>query len=257
MRTLITKIASSILGLAICCNVSAQSSNSGDVRSQVDYMFEDLDKTKVLTGFLLDYAIDLLDLSLYNGLELTEDNYVTRPTFDDIVKSIQSATIGTHSITTSYKQTLNDFGPLISEDIVNLKYVLFRYNYITSDALTSNKIAYNESTGKVSDVYIDDTWVNPYGIRTLFAFSPSALYHVGLTVPYQFTDTAAFRNYSIRKVLFDAGDGNGYRLIDSTSAGIAVTYASAGEKILKLQVYTTTNEVFESHAKITIQKPCR
>lgn len=252
MKLKITKIALSILTILICCNISAQTSTNVNVRSQLDNMFEDLDKSRIPTGFLLDYAIDLLDIEPYNGLELTEQNYVYRPVFDDIVKSIQSAAIRTHSITTNYEQILNEFGPTISNDIVNLKYTLFKYNYITSDALTENKIAYDESTGKVSDVYVDGTWINPYGIRPLFAFSPSAMFCTNPSVTYQFTDTPALRNVGILNVWFDAGDGTGYRAIDKSSASVVVNYTTSGDKTLKLRVRTTSGEVFESHAKMSI-----
>ncbi len=252
MKLNITKIALSILTILICCNISAQTSTDVNVRSQLDNMFEDLDKSRIPTGFLLDYAIDLLDIELYNGLELTEQNYVSRTVFDDIVKSIQSAAIRTHSITTNYEQILNEFGSTISNDIVNLKYTLFKYNYITSDALTENKIAYDESTGKVSDVYVDGAWINPYGIRPLFAFSPSAMFCTNPSVTYQFTDTPALRNVGILNVWFDAGDGTGYRAINKTAASIVVNYTTSGDKILKLRVRTTSGEVFESHAKISI-----
>lgn len=252
MKLNITKIALSILTILICCNISAQTSTNVNVRSQLDNMFEDLDKSRIPTGFLLDYAIDLLDIEPYNGLELTEQNYVYRPVFDDIVKSIQSAAINTHSITTNYEQILNEFGPTISNDIVNLKYTLFKYNYITSDALTENKISYDESTGKVSDVYVDGTWINPYGIRPLFAFSPSAMFCTNPSVTYQFTDTPALRNVGILNVWFDAGDGTGYRAIDKSSASVVVNYTTSGDKTLKLRVRTTSGEVFESHAKMSI-----
>lgn len=254
MKLNVNKIALSILSILTYCSISAQMSTNvnGNVRSQLDNMFEDLDKNRIPTGFLLDYAIDLLDIEPYNGLELTDQNYVSRPIFDDIVKSIQSAAVRTHSITTNYEQILNEFGPIISNDLVNLKYTLIKYNYIRSEAVTKNKIAYDESTGKVSDVYVDGAWVNPYGIRPLFAFSPSAVFCTNRSVAYQFTDTPALRNMGILNVWFDAGDGTGYRAIDKTSAGVVVNYTTYGEKILKLRVRTTSGEVFESHAKISV-----
>ena len=39
------------------------------VRSALDEMFEDLDKSRVPTGYLLDYAVDLVELSDYDGTE--------------------------------------------------------------------------------------------------------------------------------------------------------------------------------------------
>ena len=46
------------------------------VRTALDEMFENLDKERITTGYLLDYAMDIVDMDRYTGSELAEDNYV-------------------------------------------------------------------------------------------------------------------------------------------------------------------------------------
>ncbi len=54
-------------------------------------MFQPLEKDRVPTGFLLDYAIDLVDFTQYDGTTLTDSNYVSLTTYEDILHSLHSA----------------------------------------------------------------------------------------------------------------------------------------------------------------------
>ena len=61
-----------MIAVAVACfgnSASAQTSieENDIVRSALDEMFEDLDKSRVPTGYLLDYAVDLVELSDYDG----------------------------------------------------------------------------------------------------------------------------------------------------------------------------------------------
>lgn len=61
------------------------------MRERLDYMFQTLEKDRVPTGFLLDYAIDLVDIAQYDGTTLTDSNYVSLYTYEDILHSLHSA----------------------------------------------------------------------------------------------------------------------------------------------------------------------
>lgn len=65
------------------------------IRSSINSMFSGIDKTKVPTQLLLDYAIDLVELSNYNGRTLTDSNYVHLSIYKDILHSLHSACIQT------------------------------------------------------------------------------------------------------------------------------------------------------------------
>ena len=254
MKAYIKVLAIFLLNFILSQSTIAQNSSEvfSSVRNHLDSMFEDLDKTKINTGFLEDCAIDLVNLHLYDGLVLNDDNIVTRPIFEDIIRSISSAAVRPHDIVTQGEQIIEDLGPSITSELVYLRFVLFRYQYIAPNALTANKIAYNEATNQVSDVYQDGTWINPYQTSTLFAFAPSATSCIKKNVAYQFNCLPALLNMSISAVWFDAGDGNGYRQIDTPSDGIIINYSNEGLKTLKLKVRATTGQTFESHAQINI-----
>lgn len=64
--------------LALLCVTSVQAQMSDDeydkVRQDLNRMFIRIHKGTVPTGYLLDYGVDLLDLSDYDGTELTDSN---------------------------------------------------------------------------------------------------------------------------------------------------------------------------------------
>ena len=56
-------------------------------------MFANLDKDRIPTGLLLDYAIDTIDLSDYDGSNLTDSTYVDRVILGDILNILNSASV--------------------------------------------------------------------------------------------------------------------------------------------------------------------
>ena len=59
-----------------------------EIRSELDHLFENLDKNRIPTGFLLENAIDHTDLTLYDG-QLSDNNYVDLPTFECLLKTLK------------------------------------------------------------------------------------------------------------------------------------------------------------------------
>lgn len=236
----------------MCITVSAiaqiPSEEYPAVREDLNDIFMNLDKTKVPTGLLLDFAVDLVDFSDYNGLELTENNLVDIPTYQSILHSIHSAGV----INKPFGRVENIMGMFqsyTSEVLISLS--AFKYNYIKANALEDNLLAYNESTGRVSDVYIDNIWQNPYAESKIFVSSPNCRSKRFLFTVYKFSPGFIFTNLDIAEIYFDAGDNKGYRRIQNTTK-LPVNYSSPGIKELKLKIVTSDGEQFMSHSTIEI-----
>lgn len=227
----------------------AQTITSNEVvRSSLDEMFEDLDKSKVPTGYLLDYAMDLVEFDRYNGMELTDSNYVTSPIFEEILLSIKSASVGS-SPYNDVGQIMTDFSTSTTSNNINIAYVGYKYNFIKENALENNLISY--TSGKVSDVYINGVWQNPYDEAYIFGFTPSVSVCKAGTVNFKFSEAYAFYNISRSSLKFDAGDGAGYRGLSPTHT-ITVNYATPGRKELKFYIRTTEGVVLETHSSIYV-----
>ena len=219
------------------------------VRNELNAMFENLDKTKVPTGRLLDYAIDLVDFSDYNGTELTDSNIVNLSIYKDILKSIQSSTLSGNSLFGNINDLMNQFTQ--SSDYVRLSFVGFRYNFIKANAIEDNLINYNETTGQVSDKYINGVWCNPYSEETIVAFVPNTDNINSSSVTYEFSTLYSIYNLSVYEFFFDAADGNGYRSIVPGET-IRINYTDYGRKTLKLKMRLTNGKILEAHTIIDV-----
>lgn len=244
-----------MISLIICTfTAAAQSTDFPEeyqiVRYELDYMFENLDKTKVPTGLLLDYAIDLVEFSNFNGTELSENNQTDISIYSDILKSIRSAAVAekpfgnVNEIMESF-QTDNNF--------VYLSLTAFKYNFIREDALEDGLIEYNETREQVSDAYVDTLWQNPYSEDIIMAFTPNCRQKQGPIVIYSFPIQYMFRNITFSNIYFDPGDGLGYR--NMTSQMIQVRYLTPGIKTLKLKVRTSDGRFLDAHSTIEITEP--
>lgn len=65
-----------------------------EVRDWLDNVFQHLDKNRVPYSLLRDYAFELADLDIYNGKELNDSNYVNRVAFENLLRTIRSASVG-------------------------------------------------------------------------------------------------------------------------------------------------------------------
>lgn len=220
-----------------------------NVRLQLDRMFETLDKNRVPTGLLLDYAIDMVDLFEFSG-ELTDDNFVTVSVFEDILRTIRSSAVINVPFG-NVTQIMNTFTNSISPSVINIGIAIYDFNYIKSNALDDNLLRYNSSTKKVYDVLRNGVWQNPYGQSKVVAFSPDVNFVQSSTVTYRFSPSFLFTNNQIHRVLFDAGDGLGYREIQANSS-ISVSYASDGDKELRLKVFTSDGQVWDTHSTMLV-----
>ncbi len=202
--------------LAAAISLRAQTveiEDDANVRTAIEGVFEHLEKDRVPTGLLLDYATDLVDLSYYDGVQTVDSNAVDAAALDYILRSIRSASVtgtkpfGTVSgIFETYSASGNDITNLRS---ANIGIAAFRYSYLPADALTSGRIDY--VNGQVYDRYdADSTWINPYDSAYVFAFSPFDNYLSAGSVTFTFPAGAIFTNLNVISMEFDAGVGGGY-----------------------------------------------
>ena len=245
-----------MIAVAVACfgnSASAQTSieENDIVRSALDEMFEDLDKSRVPTGYLLDYAVDLVELSDYDGTELTDSNYVDRALLADILRSVRSASV-TASASAAIPAGATDMSdPLVTLSSTDVSVAAFKYNYIVANALTDGLIEYDEASGKASDSWKGGVWQNPYGESHLLAFAPMSAVMRSQNVKFNFPSNLFYKNETLSGLYFDAGDGGGYREISAGST-ISASYPGNGKKELKLKAVTGSGEVLEAHSAIYV-----
>ena len=143
-----------------------------------------------------DYAVDMVDLSYYDGTELTDENYVDNILLDDILRSIKSAAVQTLPPTRGGipDDALSLTWPWITSHSVDMSIAAYKYNYIKTNAIEDGLINYNSANNKVSDAYKNGVWQNPYGETEVFAFSPSSNVSRTRNITFKFSSSGIFRN---------------------------------------------------------------
>ena len=162
-----TNMIKKLLGFVLCVVllptfVAAQDFTS--VKTQLNAMFSGLEKSRVPTGFLWDTAVNLIEAEDYNGLSLTDSNYVDMSRLYDMIRSINSASVWADTLDVG--AAISGIQNNSSENNAKLGFLFKPYNRIVSTALQNNLINYNN--GLVSDKYENSVWINPYEDCILF-----------------------------------------------------------------------------------------
>ena len=216
------------------------------VRDYLDEMFEDIDKSRIPTGYLREFAFDLVDFDTYDGVELTDSNYVTPTVIEMILRSIRSAAVGTKP----FENVVNELNELnVETNEIPVAIVLYEYNYIVENACEDGLIVFEDE--RAHDAYTSDgIWLNPYAKSQIFGFSP--LNEISYTSPVVYYFNGLYTNTSISKIEFDSGVGSGYKTI-SINEKVSVNYEN-GEYELKMRITLASGEVLVSHSSLSVHE---
>lgn len=138
-----------------------------EIRSFLDNMFQNLDKTKVPHGLLKDYAFDLVELDKYAGDEIVDNNAIDRQTYEMMLRSIRSAAVGTKPFREVFDILAKQYS-LGNEQTISLSAMAYSYSVIKANALKDNLIRYEGE--KVYDNYKNGVWQNPYESKYIIGF---------------------------------------------------------------------------------------
>lgn len=243
MKKLMVFIGLLLAGTKILCAQDVE--DNAIVRETLDKMFEHLDKTKVPTGLLLDYAFDLLDFDRYDGSSLTDSNYVERTTFECLLRSIRSAAVGNKP----FRDVSSIMADMVrcDDNALNVGLLLFKYNYMREDALSGGLIRYDN--GCVYDNYDSDgTWRNPYAEKYVVGFSSYNCISFSAVTKFVFPSDFIFSNVGIAKIEFDAGDGRGYTEV--SAGGTVLASYQEGTAELKMRVTLDSGDILVCHSQL-------
>lgn len=186
--------------------------------------FQNLDKSKIQSGMLLDYAMEFTDVTAYNGI-LTDTTYVDADVLGNVYKTLFMSKVVADTLNTPlferfaynwarerYKATKDSSGVYI------LSGLAYGYQRFNENALAQNKITV--SNGKYYDKYIGGVWQNPYDTKTVFALTPAVLHSRSKDVYFKLPNTLFLSNIGsqIISIQIDAGNGMGYQNLPFNTA---------------------------------------
>lgn len=228
--------------LSVCAYCQTIEENK-EIRDALDHMFEKLDKSKVPHGLLRDFAFEMVELDYYNGKEISDSNYVDRLAYENILRTMRSASFTDLNFTA--EQVLNDQDLVGTTDKCAIGIALYQYSYIRADALTNNLITYTNE--QVADRYVGNTWQNPYETGYVFGFAPQdTVFSSNLNICFPANIWKS--NVSLSKIEFDADDGRGYETIEKGST--LIKNLSDGIHHLKMRATLTNGTILLSHTLI-------
>lgn len=240
-----------LLSLFLCCftalGIDAQNESSlASISQSISSVFDSLRTDLIPSGYLKDKAVDLVKLSNYTGVVLTDSNYVDPPLFKDLIRTMNYAAV---SSTTPQYDPNAVYSSLTSPNSVKLCSALFKYEFIVNNALQDGLIRYDTTTGKAYNVKINNVWQNPYNSAYAFMFVCGCTSYNNNTVTFDLSGLNAYGNCSVTSVMIDFGQG--YSAINGPSQ--TVTYTTDGQKELKMKVVLSSGIEIESHTFIIIQ----
>jgi len=160
-----------LLFICLFCSISmlyAQNvEENQEVRSYLDGMFQNLNKSKVPHGLLRDYAFELVNLDRFTGDQLEKNNYVDRQIYELLLRTIRSSAISTKPFDNVENIFTKQYS-LGNKKTVSISGMVYQYSAIRADALTSGLIKYKGD--KVYDNTKNGIWQNPYETKYVIGF---------------------------------------------------------------------------------------
>lgn len=216
-------------------------------------VFSHLEVSRVPYGLLKDIALEQTDLQNYNGVALTDSNYVDGSVFGSIYNTLVSAKISSSAPTFTDLSSVYDQGMSLSQPgKIILNGLFYGYSKFKDDALQSGKV--QVINNQVYDKYVSGTWQDPYDKQKVFAISTVSDGFEGKAQIFTMPSNLWFTNVAslVNNLQFDAGDGLGYRTV-TIGQNISVTYSNFGVKEIKFKLNLTDGTTLYSRSKIEIQ----
>ncbi|WP_289023768.1 T9SS type A sorting domain-containing protein [uncultured Salegentibacter sp.] len=224
-------------------DVSSQTVNT-TVASEINDVFSQLDKNRIPHDLLLDYGIEFIDITQYDG-SLNNDNYMGVSAYQDIYKTIATSATNTSVpgiiSPSQMKEEWNDLQEQKNDESKGAKTALlvlnasyFEYSKFRSDALDDNDIQI--VSNRYEDVFTGGVWQNPYETNVLFAVSApvqriqQSSVIISLPPSMQHTNIAGISGIEV-----DLDNGQGYQSLNNNANAFA-NYSTNG-------VYTWTYRI--------------
>ena len=171
MKKLILKMLFAIIAIIATKSSFAQAEINTEFSTRMNYVFGQLDKSRIPTGLLLDYAMEFASLANYNGM-LTDTNKVNKGLLADIYNTLLTSGIHSSGGGFYHPDYLDSLWQVQRQPgIITLCGLYYNYSRFKDNALSSNLITVN------SDRFFDLRSFPSKGrtIVTLFDFNAATL----------------------------------------------------------------------------------
>jgi hypothetical protein len=250
----------------LAASLTTHAQTSTVFQDNMNVIYQNVDRTPVTTGLLLDYGLLLTDVAAYNGT-LRANNYVNRAAWSSLYASLFLMKFNNNASlplpATVESQINNDLladgairstdlvGDYLAENntVVHLVGLHYQYQQFRADAATAGLVyvvnnQIYDTPGRLS---------SPYEIKDAFAIAPTTVHLQGNNHVFRLRPDLFFTNVtkSISSFQADFGDGLGLRNV-GIGTDVNVTYATDSVKRIVFQLTYSDGQVLQSRAIVNV-----
>jgi hypothetical protein len=231
--------------------MATQAESNLGFRTQMNFIFAHLDKNKVPTGILLDYAMEFTDIEHFNGrAPLTDSNYANGNSFWQVYNTLLSSRISSsETLLVSGDSLDNSWYKKRSEGLITLCGLHITYAKFKDNAAPKYISIRNN---QLYDKYVDKAWQNPYQTAQVFLVSPPVNAYSGLSFQVVLPSDLWIAN-DAATISIDLGDGLGFREL-TPGTPLSVRYESGGLKEWTYQLQLNNCGQLYAHSLFSVGK---
>lgn len=220
-----------------------------DYYDRMAYVFGNIDKTKVTTGFLKEFGIRFNNVEAYDGI-LDTDNLVDQSQWQSLYTSLYTMRVGSVAQNMTAPNVVYD--NLTNQQDTATEDVLLAALYYNYQQYKTNAVSNGDVTVS-NDQIFDVVGRNPYDSKTVFGVTPLKQRVQGDVFTFKLPSGLIYTNtsLSLSQVQIDFGDGNGYQTITLNTAK-TITYTSGGAKDITVKFVYSNGPTLYSQSKIWV-----
>jgi len=216
--------------------------------NRVNFIFANVDHSKVTTGLLSDYGLQFAPPEYYNG-SLLDSNYLDISIFKMLYAGMDNSIFNDNFTLPGQTAVFNNISSSdpVGDSPIPIASMCINYNCFKPDAYTGGLVTV------LNDQIFDVAGKNPYDSRILFASTPIRLNYLSNSIQFVLKSSLYYTNTSktISSISIDMGDETGFRTVNWDTPFL-VAYSSKGTKVFTIKFSFTDGTVLQSHGKIIV-----
>lgn len=228
----------------------AQTYDTTQYFGKMNYIFQNVNKSLVTSGFLKDYGIEFLNLDNYKGNGLHDSNFVSIDEWRVLYSSLYSSQVNGNA-NMLYLDTINRLIKKYNYTTMPITFAGLYYSYqrFRDDAVTANLMSI--TNGRLYDVA--GRTQSPYQTEELFAVAPTrqALFTGNNNIIFRPELFKTNTGKTISSIAIDTATGSSYVIVPLNTP-FNLTYNTKGFYNLNIKIVYTDGTTRYSHTKLVV-----
>ena len=211
----------------------------------INHIFQQVDKSKISTGILADYGVQVIDLGAFNGIP-ADSNYVAMDTWKMLYGGLYSSKINGNATLFSTDTVINRISNQIDGASVSLAMMQFKYNKLNDNAVALGLLQI--VNGQIIEI---NGAASPYLDKQLFAVAPKSTLFNSRTASFVFKSSLWFSNSgkTVQKLEINFNNESGY-ITANWDTPTSYTFSSDSTKTIYFRLTYTDGSSYISQTNI-------